>query len=114
MPLVYSLPHLQFKSGISGVHTYEYALFPHRGDWKKTGLIEEAAVYNFEPRCIIGNPQGGVAPSEFSFLSIEADNVALSSLYRYQGDLYLRLWEYKGKAGKVNLASSFPLVVKRV
>ncbi|MGQ9515087.1 MAG: alpha-mannosidase [Thermoproteota archaeon] len=61
-----------------GVHTFEYAVVPHRGSWEKA--FHEA--HNFiDPIRTIGvNPREGNLPSELSWIGVEPSTLVISAV----------------------------------
>lgn len=65
--------------------TFEYALYPHPGDWNKGQVYAEADRVNAEPMCFQITPVSGGkrAPSE-SLCSLESDALVLSSMKKLE------------------------------
>lgn len=63
-----------------GVHTFEYAVCIHEGDWRKAGLLHEAAVVNTPVRAAqIGRGQGDL-PLEGGFLTLDTADLSISAV----------------------------------
>jgi len=87
-----------------GRHEFAYALFPHAGGWRETGVVAEARRFNAPLRWT-----DGVAES--SFASVDDPNVVLDTIKRGERSdaLVLRLYEAHGGRGvaRVRLAEPF-------
>lgn len=98
-----------------GLHTFEYALVSHSGDWRESKIVQEGVGFN-QPLLTVqetihrGTVKGWTSdislPGEKSFYNISSDHVMLSSLKVLQGDwspenTILRLTETEGKGGEV-------------
>lgn len=80
-----------------GTHTFEYALYPHEGDWTKAELAQEAQEFSQPVMCDRGDrhntlviaghegrtrpiPREGTLPETFSLISVEPGNLVLTAL----------------------------------
>ena len=90
---------------LKGDYTYQYALYPHPGDWRVGDIHQQAAEYNLAPRVIVGKSHKGSLPRRVSLFKYvdDNDNLMLSGLYTREGKLIARFYEYKGKEGKLEL-----------
>ncbi|MBM7585599.1 alpha-mannosidase [Bacillus pakistanensis] len=89
-----------------GHHVFTYSLFPHEGDWKEAGTVEEAWFLN--------NPitvAWGAFPLEnHSWLEVDGDHVIIDAIKQEENGegIVIRLHEYKGKRGNVHLKLAMP------
>jgi len=90
---------------LNGNYTYEYALYPHIGDWKTGDVHREANNYNFKALTYVGDPSKGTLPQRLSLLESSVKNVLVSAVYTKKGKLYVRMYEYIGESASVNLLS---------
>ncbi|MBN2090799.1 alpha-mannosidase [candidate division KSB1 bacterium] len=102
-----------------GLHSFNYALVPHAGNWQTADIFQRALEINHPLVAIqenhhVGNlPDWGSGrinefslPSEKSFFKIESDHVLLTAIKVKQGDwspanIVLRLFETEGRAETV-------------
>jgi len=93
-PLVPTQDALELKS-----HTFEYALQPHDGDWRKAEMYKLAQEFHHSLIPIQADGKGSLAP-EFSFLKISPNNLILSALKKAEDtdEVILRFFETKGEA----------------
>ena len=93
-----------------GVHYINYALYPHRGRWKKGQTIRRAAEFNQPFLAQWQQPHSGDIPSSFGLLNIEPDNLVVSGLKRAENGkgIILRFYETEGKKTVATLMSSLP------
>lgn len=83
-----------------GLHRFEYAVYPHKGaaETSKAGRIAE--IINEKPVTVPVGYRKGTEPLKKSFISINKDNIALSSFKFCEdgsGDIIIRLCETQGK-----------------
>jgi len=78
---------------LQGTHTFEYAVFPHKGNWEKADVLCESEKFNLD--CIVGTagPGEGQLPTEYSFFEIQPPGLVLNALKKGQWDdsLIIRL-----------------------
>ena len=84
-----------------GEHRFNYSLYPHEGNWKKSQTVQEAASVNSPliPVFPKATQRAASLPPKYSFLTIEGEGVLLSSVKKSINDdsLVIRLYEYKGE-----------------
>jgi len=78
---------------LQGTHTFEYAVFPHKGNWEKADVLYESEKFNLD--CIVGTagPGDGQLPTEYSFFEVQGTGLVLNALKKGQWDdsLIIRL-----------------------
>lgn len=78
-------------------HSFDYALVPHKGDWREAGLHRHGAELN-HPLVVRKAPaQYGDLPSSHSFLNIDNWQVMVSAIMVYGNDLIIRVYEATGQ-----------------
>ncbi|MFV0412112.1 MAG: alpha-mannosidase [Oscillospiraceae bacterium] len=81
-------------------HTFTYSLLPHKGDWRRGGVIEEAYKLNCPVQSIaLEARQGGSLPAQFSLCRVEGTGIVLETVKQAQsgdGSLVLRAYEAHG------------------
>jgi alpha-mannosidase len=80
-------------------YTFEYAVQPHRGDWRQAKMYKQAQEYHHLPIPIQADSNGDLPP-EFSFLKLSPDNLILSALKKAEDtdEVILRFFETTGEA----------------
>jgi hypothetical protein len=63
-----------------GVHTFEYALYPHEGDWVAGSVVEQARQFNVPMKTAVGGPGEGSLPGSLSLIAIDNPLVELTAL----------------------------------
>nr|MBP8868483.1 alpha-mannosidase [Enterocloster sp.] len=101
------------KSGIfpdpqadQGLHEFTYSLYPHRGDFRRGRVIQEA----YDLNCpLTVQKQSGIKKGEWSFLQISEENIFADTVKKAEegDDLIIRLYEAYGMRTRVHLV--FPL-----
>ncbi len=69
--------------------TYRYAFMPHTGKWEEAKLYNEALAFNAPMHVCQFGKQEGIFDIEKSFVSIDGDNLILSSVTRSDDDKML-------------------------
>ncbi len=96
-----------------GPHELVYALYPHGGTWKEAQTMRRGYELNSPllPRIAMAHPGSG--PVKRSFLSVDRENVVLSTVKKVTGyaerDLIIRCYEAFGRKTEVNLALPWPV-----
>lgn len=73
-------PENQEQGQLIGKHTFQYAIYPHKGDWEQAQVWREAWAHNVPMRVIQTGVHAGNLPTARRFLSIEEPGVLLSAL----------------------------------
>src|SRR5579862_1185760 len=92
-----------------GRHEFAYALVPHAGGWRDSGVLREAVLFNAPIRWTHGVPPG-------SFASVDDPNLVLDTIKRAERSdaLVLRLYEAHGGRGVARVRLAVPLVEARL
>lgn len=88
-------------------HTFTYALYPHAGNWREAGTVQEAMKLN-QPVYAV---KGGVPGTESSLLSCSHKNVVIETVKKAEdGDgIIIRLYESENARTKAHLALNIPV-----
>ena len=62
-----------------GEMSFQYTIYPHKGDWVEAEVYKEADHVNLPLEVAQVGPHGGDLPKSMSFMSIEPANLAISS-----------------------------------
>jgi alpha-mannosidase len=96
-----------------GRHTFRYALYPHGGDFRSAGVVDEGYRFN-EPLLVQPASLKAGQPESQSFLAVNQANVVIDTVKQAEDsqDWIVRLYESHGARCKVRLST--PLPVKSV
>ena len=89
----------------TGTQEFRYALYPHEGDFRTGGVIEEGYDLN-----VSETVQPVETPTELSLCEVEGDGVVVESVKRAEDDpdaLVVRLYEAWGRHTSVDLSFEF-------
>ncbi len=85
-------------------HHFEYALYPHAGDWKQALSERHGYEFNYRLKAMQVAPHDGALPAEHSFVGVDAQHVVLTAVKKTEGDgLIIRFYEWAGEGGNVTL-----------
>lgn len=87
------------------MHYFTYSILPHIGDWREANTTKQGYSLNTDLFAKIENSHKGDLPSNFSFMSIDKDNVMIEVIKKAEdsNDLIVRLYEYHNKRTNVKL-----------
>lgn len=63
-----------------GIQVFEYAIYPHQGDWKENKVHQKSKEYITSPRIVQAGRGKGSLPFEYSLLTMDNPNVMISSI----------------------------------
>jgi len=98
-----------------GRHSFSYALYPHRGDWRSGGTIREAYQLNYPVHArFVSSPQRKEGEISFSFAKTNRDHVIIESVKKAEDsdEIVVRLYETSNQRGDVQI--SFAGAIKGV
>jgi len=85
-------------------HHFEYALYPHAGDWKHALSERHGYEFNYRLKAMQVAPHDGALPAEHSFVGVDAQHVVLTAVKKTEGNgLIIRFYEWAGEGGNVTL-----------
>ena len=93
-------PDADFTYTDEGLHRFEYAVYPHKGEAEKSGVQKLSAMLNCKLVAIPSGYHKGNLPAKKSFISIDKSNVSLLAFKLCEdgsGDVIIRLCETEGK-----------------
>ncbi len=88
-----------------GQHEFTYSLYPHGGNWKDAQTVRRGYELNYKLLSLqLDNHVGSLAP-EYSFLTIQPENVVLTAVKKAEDDksVILRFYEFAGKDTDISL-----------
>ena len=88
-----------------GFHEFTYGLYPHRGDWKDGGTMQQGYELNYPLIAMTTSTHAGSLPDKHSFATIEPGNVIMTVVKKAEDDdaLIFRFYEFAGKPSQVKL-----------
>lgn len=90
-------------------HTFTYSLYPHAGDFRAAGTIQQAYLLN-QPMTAYRVPkQNGALPDRFSLLSVDRRNIIIETVKKAEdsGAVIVRLYEAYNQRSTVTLTAGF-------
>jgi alpha-mannosidase len=93
-----------------GRHHFRYALYPHAGDFRDAGVVDEGYRFNV-PLLIQPASLRAGQPDSLSFLQVDQANVVIDTVKQAEDsqDWIVRLYESHGARCKVRLSSPLPV-----
>ena len=91
-----------------GHHHFAYALYPHPGDWKQALTVRHGFEYNYPLETMQVAAHGGTLPPEYSFASIQPDNVVLTAMKKAEDSQSLVFHAYEWAGRSSNLTMTVP------
>lgn len=94
-----------------GDHSFTYSLYPHKGNWKDAETVTRGLEHN-NPLLPV-EPKGAQGETEFSFISVSADNVPLEAVKKCEDEdaVIVRFVEKTGRTTPVT-AKLFAQIAK--
>ena len=95
-----------------GQFDYQYALYPHIGDWDSGKVLQAAYQHKFDMKAILGIPKDGQLPSTGSFFDFEpSDKLVLSALKQSEDGqgMVLRMWNSSSETLDAKIHTSLPV-----
>ncbi len=91
---------------LNGDFEYRFAIHPFTGAWQDADIHKRALEYQFPMVTRVGPAGEGSLGSEHKVLQVNSDNVILSAFYPENGDVFARMYEYKGLSGEAQIMLS--------
>ena len=94
-----------------GEHEFIYSLYPHKGDFRTGQVIDEGYDLNMPLKPVVSASHTGKLNNEFSFFSVDKDNVIIETIKKAEDDksIIVRLYETFDFTEKVKLQSAFKI-----
>ena len=88
-----------------GHHSFNYALYPHRGNWKQALTVRRGYQFNYGLLATQVEAHNGTLPAARSYVDIKEPNVVLTAVKKSEDSdsLLLRLYEWAGKDGDIHI-----------
>jgi len=88
-----------------GHHHFAYALYPHEGDWKQALTVRHGYEYNYPFASRQVSAHSGILPPQYSFVSVQPDNVVLTAMKKAEDSqsLIFHAYEWAGRSSNLRL-----------
>lgn len=101
----------------TGVHSfgeleYQYAIYPHTGNWESGKVLEQAYKFKMDLKAIQGVPVKGGLESTGSFIRIEPEGKVILSALKSKEDgtgIILRFWNPTGETQNIHVSTVLPV-----
>lgn len=92
-----------------GHHEFVYSLLPHNCSLAESATVQESYKLNAKPVCCEINAQSGSLPDEFSFVSVNSENVMIETVKKAEDDdgIIVRLYEYRNRRENIRIDFGF-------
>lgn len=92
-----------------GISEFTYSLFPHKGDWREGGTVQEAYKLNMPLEAGKIEAHSGSLPENFSLCCCEDDNITVETLKKAEDDssVIVRLYECYNKKTDATIRFGF-------
>ncbi|ADV82506.1 glycosyl hydrolase 38 domain protein [Terriglobus saanensis SP1PR4] len=89
-----------------GHQSFQYAIYPHAGDWKQAGSMQHGWEYNYPLRAMQVAAHAGADAATKGFASVGASNVVVTAIKKAEDRdaLVVRMFEFEGKDGDVKVS----------
>jgi len=86
------------KSADMGFHEIEYSLYPHSGNVAQANIVRKGYEYNYPLLAVTSDTHDGKMLTEHSFLSLENDNIVITSIKKSEDgkSFVCQFYETKG------------------
>ncbi|MGC8971608.1 MAG: alpha-mannosidase [bacterium] len=97
-------PNEDYRYIDQGEQEFTYIIYPHRGDWKDASTVKLAESLNNPPIVFVDYRHSGVLPSEQSFISVDRENIIVTTIKEAEDteDIILRAYEVSGNQTTAN------------
>jgi alpha-mannosidase len=104
-------PEEQEDGQMQGTYVFDFALFPHTGDWETAQVWREAHNFNVPLRAVQTDVHAGSLPSTHSFLAVGPDTMVPTSIKRSEDgkSLVLRAVNYGSHPVAARFGSALPV-----
>jgi alpha-mannosidase len=101
-------PEEQEEGQMQGTHTFEFALYPHAGDWEDTQVWREAHNFNVPMRAVQTDLHNGSLPSSHSFLRLAPDSIVPTAVKRSEDGqaLVIRAVNYASRSVEAQIGTT--------
>jgi len=93
-----------------GTHKFKYSLMPHRGDWRKGGVVKEAFSLNCPLKTFEATGNGKLS-DVYSFISSDSENAVITAIKEAcdNEDIIVRIYESFGKRTETKISTGFDI-----
>jgi len=109
-PLIMGLKSQPPQIMDQGKHTFSYALYPHKANWKEANSMKKGYEFNYPLLSITESSHRGSLPKSFSFIKVYPENIILEVIKKAEDSraFILRLYETIGQKtrGEIHFSES--------
>ncbi len=95
-----------------GHHSFAYSLYPHPGDWRRGGTVQEAYHFNYQPMVkIVKSASDKKSEKTYSFVETDSENVIVETVKKSEDSesVVIRAYEMYNQRGTVQFTFAHPL-----
>lgn len=92
-----------FDQRLNGTHTIHTAILPHSGDWRSADLLGAARNFNMPPMAVQAQPHSGELSADFSLMSINDPEMAVTAVKVENNEILARLYSVKKSPAPINI-----------
>jgi alpha-mannosidase len=109
-------PEAHYSFIDQGMQRFNYTMLPHPGSWELAGTVRRAAELNQRPIALNATYHEGKLPQRDSYLNVDAPNVNVSVVKKWEDgdDLILRAYETGKIATKAIIRLTLPTLQRTV
>ena len=97
-----------------GKHIIDYALYPHKGDWKSANTVQQGWDYNEPLIAVMNSVHSGSLPLSDSFIKLNDENLVLTSVKKAEdSNAWIIQW-YDAEGRETEATLTLPAVPKKV
>lgn len=98
-----------YKNADREMHSFTYSLFPHYGDFRKGGVVQEGYALNIPLEVCRIDAQNGTNADTYSLVDINSENVIIETIKKAEDDnsVIVRLYESYNQKSDVTVTSNF-------
>ncbi|MGB9717115.1 MAG: glycosyl hydrolase-related protein [Thermoproteota archaeon] len=99
----------------NGRHVIKYALYPHRGEWKRSSVVQRSYEFSNPLLPRLEGKHGGVLSKTGSFISMEPEGTIIECVKKAEDDksLVLRLFEHTGVKSSCEMMLNLDKTLKK-
>ena len=91
------------------LHRFTYSLYPHEGDYREAGTLQQALLLNQPMSAYRLDKQAGTLPESYSLLSLDRGNIVIDTIKQAESSeaIIIRLYEAYNQRVQATLTAGF-------
>lgn len=91
------------------LHRFTYSLYPHEGDFREAGTLQQALLLNQPMNAYRLDKQAGALPESYSLLSLDRGNIVIDTIKQAESSeaIIIRLYEAYNQRVQATLTAGF-------